>query len=152
MRIDVKRLTPTAKLPTIAYEGDLGYDLYADEDVYLSTGDTKIVRTGVAVEMYEAVIDGPIRQRYGAVLKDRSSMATKGIITSGGVIDAGYRGEILVPLTLLSSYVSRSMTIRRGDKIAQMIPILAKPHAAIYDVKELTESERGEKKHGSSGR
>ena len=157
MRIDVKRLTTTAKLPTIAYGGDLGYDLYADESVALHPGITAIVSTGIAIEMYDPWVDPwrdtPPRKyakTYGGLIRDRSSMAIRGIVISGGVIDAGYRGEILVTMTLLGA--QESTCIFAGEKIAQIIPILAEPRAAIYDVKDLTESERGEKRHGSSGR
>ena len=86
----VKLLDPRAKPPTVAHAGsDLGFDLYALEDVVLEPGVMTRVRTGVAVE-------GP--DGYGFVLGDRSSMAARGVTYAGGRIDAGYRGEILVCL------------------------------------------------------
>src|SRR6201996_9230750 len=86
----VKLLEPDAKAPTVAHPGsDLGFDLYALEDVVLEPGVMKRVRTGIAVE-------GP--EGYGFVLGDRSSMAARGVTYAGGRIDAGYRGEILVCL------------------------------------------------------
>src|ERR1700760_2777259 len=88
--IKVQLLHRDAKLPTVNYAGsDLGYDLYAIEDVTLEPGQPVRVRTGIAVE-------GPAGQ--GFILGDRSSMAAKGITYAGGRIDAGYRGEILVCL------------------------------------------------------
>ncbi len=86
----VKLLEPEAKAPTVAHPGsDLGFDLYALEDVLLEPGVMVRVRTGIAIE-------GP--EGYGFVLGDRSSMAARGVTYAGGRIDAGYRGEILVCL------------------------------------------------------
>ena len=77
-------------MPTVTYAGsDLGFDLYAIEDVWLSPGAPVKVRTGIAVE-------GP--PGCGFLLGDRSSMAARGVTYAGGRIDAGYRGEILVCL------------------------------------------------------
>jgi len=89
--IKVQLLHPDARVPTVNYAGsDLGFDLYAIEDVVLEPGVPVRVRTGIAVE-------GP--EGYGFVLGDRSSMAAKGVTYAGGRIDAGYRGEILVCLS-----------------------------------------------------
>src|SRR3984957_5478347 len=88
--IKVQLLHPDARVPTVNYAGsDLGFDLYAIEDVVLAPGVPVRVRTGIAVE-------GP--EGYGFVLGDRSSMAARGVAYAGGRIDAGYRGEILVCL------------------------------------------------------
>lgn len=146
-----KKLHPDAQAPTVAHPGeDLGYDLYCAEQATLHPGRVALVRTGIAIQFDPA---------HGALVRDRSSMATKGIKTSGGVIDAGYRGEIFVPMTLdmnppsnREDAQSATYVIQPGDKIAQMIPI--KP-LTIFGVEEkhvLTESARGEKRFGSSGR
>src|SRR5271170_6091586 len=88
--LKVKLLHPDAILPTVAHPGDdLGYDLYAIENVTLYPGKPVRVRTGIAVE-------GP--PGVGFILGDRSSMAAKGVTYAGGRIDAGYRGELLVCL------------------------------------------------------
>src|SRR6202008_648562 len=88
--VKVKLLHAEAHPPTVAHAGsDLGYDLYAIEDVVLPPGVPIKVRTGIAVE-------GP--PGWGFVLGDRSSMAARGVTYAGGRIDAGYRGEILVCL------------------------------------------------------
>jgi dUTP pyrophosphatase len=109
--IQVKRIDENAKLPTKAHAGDLGYDLYSIEDVSLQPLESKIIRTGIAVKL-------PIGM--GGIIKDRSSLAAKGIRTSGGVIDNGYMGEILI---IMTNYSAEDYWINRGDKIAQMVLI-----------------------------
>ena len=90
MKLKVKKLLPNAKLPTRAYQFDLGYDLYAAEDIDLQSGEFKLVRTGLCMEADDEMI--------GFITRDRSSMACKGIFSHAGVIDAGYRGEIKILL------------------------------------------------------
>ena len=88
--LKVKLLHPDARLPTVAHPGDdLGYDLYAIEDVTLYPG--KPVRCALALRWRGF-------QAIGFILGDRSSMAARGITYAGGRIDAGYRGELLVCL------------------------------------------------------
>ncbi len=94
----VKRLDEAARLPVVAHPGeDLGYDVFALEDIALAPRATVRARTGIAVEARDPKTDAPL----GLLVRDRSSMAARGIATTGGVIDAGYRGEILVLMTNL---------------------------------------------------
>jgi dUTP pyrophosphatase len=161
----VELLHPDARPPTVSFAGsDLGYDLYAIEDVVLEPGVPVKVRTGIAIE-------GP--SGCGFVLGDRSSMALKGITYAGGRIDAGYRGEILVCLinlnqpaisvsiertedgsvrdiALLRSDVS--VAIRKGDKIIQLSPFYSLTVSRIVVVDELSRSDRGSAGFGSTGR
>jgi dUTP pyrophosphatase len=163
--IKVQLLHPAARVPTVNYAGsDLGFDLYAVEDITLEPGVPTKVRTGIAVE-------GP--EGCGFVLGDRSSMAAKGVTYAGGRIDAGYRGEILVCLVNINQprYSLRlvrdaqgalthaeleqsdaAVAIRSGDKIAQMSPFQSMTHLEIAAVEALSESTRGAKGFGSSGR
>lgn len=163
--LKVKLLHPEAQAPTVAHAGsDLGFDLYSIEDVVLEPGVPVKVRTGIAVE-------GP--PGWGFVLGDRSSMAAKGVTYAGGRIDAGYRGEILVCLVNVnqSRYSVRStrdcsgsiidvslehtdvsVTIRRGDKIAQMSPFEAHTQLEVSVVEELSATTRGVNGFGSTGR
>jgi dUTP pyrophosphatase len=163
--LKVKLLHPEAQAPTVAHAGsDLGFDLYSIEDTILEPGIPVKVRTGIAVE-------GP--HGCGFMLGDRSSMAAKGVTYTGGRIDAGYRGEVLVCLVNVNqpSYSLRtvrdatgsitevlldrsdvSITIRKGDKIAQMSPFEARTNLEVAVVEELSESDRGGKGFGSSGR
>ena len=163
--VKVKLLHAEAHPPTVAHAGsDLGYDLYAIEDVVLPPGVPVKVRTGIAVE-------GP--PGWGFILGDRSSMAARGVTYAGGRIDAGYRGEILVCLLNINqpSYSLRvvrdaeggvadvalestdaSVRVRKGDKIAQMSPFEARTALPVEVVEELSSAERGGKGFGSTGR
>jgi dUTP pyrophosphatase len=161
----VRLLHPEAKAPTVTHPGsDLGFDLYAIEDVVPEPGVMTRVRTGIAVE-------GP--EGYGFVLGDRSSMAARGVTYAGGRIDAGYRGEIVVCLVnvnqpcyslreerdaegRLSSVLlhksDAAVRLSKGDKVVQMTPLRTATGWAITVVDELAESARGARGFGSSGR
>jgi dUTP pyrophosphatase len=155
MPLFVKKLDSRATLPTVAHPGeDLAYDLYAIEDMTVDFGVVTKVHTGIAVEHvhacnktapYEHVTDG-------LLIRDRSSMAAKGIFTHGGVIDAGYRGEIMVLLSRVNDF-PHHYEIKAGDKIAQMIPIPVLTGEGVLQIEEFTEeTSRQGKGFGSSGR
>lgn len=132
-----------AKPPVCAHPGfDLGYDLFAAEDVTLIGRLTTIVPTGIAVESLTG---------HGFLLCDRSSLAAKGLVISGGVIDAGYRGEINVVMTLLGGQRG-AYHIKAGDKIAQMIPVFPQTTGAVEIVEQLSVTERGSGGFGSTGK
>jgi dUTP pyrophosphatase len=140
--LSVKLLDGSAKLPTVAHPGeDIGYDLYADQDQTLVPGHVQRVHTGVAVA--GMVSGSPV----GFLVKDRSSMAAKGVFTHGGVIDSTYRGDIVVLMTTLIDIHE----IRSGDRIAQLVPtpVLTGP---VTESTELTSGARGIQGFGSSGR
>src|SRR3954447_14159837 len=110
-----KLLRPDAKAPTIAHPGeDLGYDLYSAETVVLAPRGHAVVPTGMSIELTAS--DGT---PMGALVRDRSSMASRRIITTAGVIDAGYRGEIKI---LMENLGETEQTIHAGDKIANLLP------------------------------
>ncbi len=138
MKLRFVKLHPMAKPPTKAYEGDLGYDLFSIEDVVLEPLKPKAIRTGIAVELPDG---------WGAFVKDRSSMALKGVHTLGGVIDNGYRGEIRVIMISLSD----EFRINSGDKIAQLVPVPL-VNWEVEEVEELAETERNRRGFGSSGK
>jgi len=141
----VKKLHSEAKLPTRAYEGDLGFDLYALEDMELPAVSEDggipvvLIRTGIAVEFPPG---------WGGFIKDRSSVAVKKKLhVIAGVIDNGYRGEIKVAIVNLSG---RPQKVEKGERIAQLVPVILYP----YDIQEadvLSETQRGEGGFGSSG-
>lgn len=141
----VKRLETGARLPVVAHPGeDLGYDVFALESTTLSPRTTVKVRTGIAVEARNPATGLGL----GLLVRDRSSMAARGIATTGGVIDAGYRGEILVLMTNLGN---EAIKINAGDKIAQMIPIDVLT-GTVEGVERLEDSARAAKGFGSSGK
>ena len=141
----VKLLEQGARLPVVAHPGeDLGYDLFAIEGAVLEPRVTVRVRTGIAVEARHPRTGAPL----GLLVRDRSSMAARGIATTAGVIDAGYRGEILVLMTNLGD---ASVEVKAGEKIAQMIPVPVLT-GDVVGVDDLEDSARAGKGFGSSGR
>jgi dUTP pyrophosphatase len=143
--LKVKKLDEGARLPVVAHPGeDLGYDLFALEGTRLGARETVRVRTGIAVEAREPATGAAL----GLLVRDRSSMAARGVATTGGVIDAGYRGEILVLMTNLGDGV---VEIAAGEKIAQMIPVPVLT-GLVQEVESLEGSARAGKGFGSSGR
>jgi dUTP pyrophosphatase len=129
----------------VAHPGeDLGYDLFALEGVTLEPRATVKLRTGIAVEARDPQTGAPL----GLLVRDRSSMAARGLATTGGVIDSGYRGEILVLMTNLGE---AAVEVKAGEKIAQMVPVPVLT-GAVEVVESLQESVRAEKGFGSSGR
>jgi dUTP pyrophosphatase len=142
--LSVKLLSPSAKAPTVAHPGeDLGYDIYSAETVTLEGRSHAIVSTGIAIEC-----TSPNGDLMGALLRDKSSMAARRLVLTGGVIDAGYRGEIKVLMENLSDLKA---TVRAGDKIANLIPYPVLT-AEVRVVDDLNESSRKAGGFGSSGR
>ena len=141
----VKLLEPGAKAPVVAHPGeDLGYDVFALDAARLEPRTTVRLRTGIAVEARHPETDAPL----GLLVRDRSSMAARGLACTGGVIDAGYRGEILILITNLGV---EPVELKAGEKIAQMIPVPVLT-GQVVAVESLEESLRAEKGFGSSGR
>jgi dUTP pyrophosphatase len=138
----VRRLDPAARLPTRAYGGDAGLDLYALEAAELGPGERGSVRTGIAVEI-------PAGQA-GLVLPRSGLAARHGIalVNAPGLIDAGYRGEVRV--LLLNTDRSASFTVAQGERVAQLVLVRVET-PQVDEVQELALSERGPAGFGSSG-
>jgi dUTP pyrophosphatase len=138
--IQIKRLDHEATIPTQAKESDAGYDLCAIESYTIGAGEREFFRTGIAIAIPEG---------YVGYIKPRSGLASRyGIDVLGGVLDAGYRGEIGVILQNTDSHHSYSVTA--GDRIAQLV---IQPVASVrfIEVIELPESERASGGFGSTG-
>jgi dUTP pyrophosphatase len=136
--LKVKRLSLDAILPTVAHPGeDIGYDLYSAEELTIPAHGAAAVHTGIAIEFVPAA---------GGIVKTRSGLAKKRLLCNAGVIDAGYRGEIIV---LMENLGEEASTIRKGDKIAQLLehPFLA----GEVTESELSEAARGARGFGSIG-
>lgn len=141
--LQVKKLYPNAKLPTVAHPGeDLGYDLYSLHDAWVIKDQITLIHTGISCIAYNTFMEP-----FGLLIKERSSMALKGVFTEAGVVDAGYRGEIRV---IMSTSNMTPYHVTAGDKIAQMIPLPILT-GMVEEVDELPESSRGIKGFGSSG-
>ncbi len=142
--LKVKLLVPAAQPPTVAHPGeDLGYDVYAAADITIPGRNHAIVSTGIAIE----VTDDSGRP-MGALLRDKSSMAARRVVLTGGVIDAGYRGEIRV---LVENMGDWPVTIHAGEKIANLIPYPVLT-GEVQVVEELADSKRKAGGFGSTGR
>ncbi len=136
--LKINRLVEDAILPTRAHPDDAGLDLYSLEDVFLPPQSGKAVRTGIALCLPEGHV---------GLIADRSSLAKKGIKTAGGVIDAGYRGEIQIVFWNLST---QEVSLRKGDRVAQLLIIPVRT-PKVQEVPSLDETQRGQKGFGSSG-
>jgi dUTP pyrophosphatase len=138
----IARLHERAILPTRAYPGDAGLDLYALEPARLEPGERASIRTGIAVEIPPG--------QAGLVLP-RSGLATKAgiaLVNAPGLIDSGYRGEIRV--LLLNTDRATAFMVDAGDRIAQLVLVgIQTPTPVEVPVLEITE--RGAGGFGSSG-
>lgn len=138
-----------ATTPSVGHVGDLGFDLYAADYVMLVPGDVTPVPTGLAVQL---TLNNLAHTPMGFILKDRSSMAARGVTVSGGVIDSGYRGEIIVLMTYVVATPKDGLrfTIRKGDKIAQAVPVLPNTNHEFLLVHDFEETSRGTAGFGST--
>ena len=137
--MDLQQLDFDLPVPRYAHPGDAGIDLYAAHDA-LVTGETVLIPTGVAV----AVPDGHV-----GLVCPRSGLSTFGVTVANapGVVDSGYRGELMVRLTTTST----PYQVKRGDRIAQLVIVpVARPTITI--VNTLDDTERGTNGFGSTGR
>jgi dUTP diphosphatase len=137
-----RRLDPDAILPKRAHLGDAGFDLRSIEDLEVGPGERAMVRTGLAV----AIPGG-----HAGLVLPRSGLASKHGLTlanAPGLIDAGYRGELICSVVNLDR--GESVKIARGDRIAQLV-IVAVPGFGPLWVDELPPSSRGEGGFGPTG-
>lgn len=109
------------------------------EDVVLAPNDVRQVPTGIALQLPKG---------FGALVHDRSGLATSGITTLGGVIDSGYRGEIRV---IMANVGHQSVEIKEGDRVCQM-RLVKLLQAQFIETDELADTQRGRKGFGSTGR
>jgi len=151
MKIKFKKLCPDAVVPKYATPGASGFDLVAVEDVTLFPGETKLVKTGLAVDVgpgYEM----QVRPRSGLSLKTALRVAN-----SPGTIDSDYRGEVCVIMSNSSSttavgmgFEPNTIYILKGDRIAQGV-ICPVVQADIEVVDDLDDTARGAGGFGSTG-
>ena len=140
----IKKLRDNAQMPTYGSEYAAGADMYAalDEAVTIEPGETKFIPTGLAFEIPEG---------YAGFVHARSGLASKrGLAPANkvGVIDADYRGEVMVAL---HNHGKEPQTVEAGERVAQMI---IAPFVAVNYVfsDELDDTLRGEGGFGSTGR
>lgn len=145
MELKIKLLSPNATLPRYATAGAAAMDLTAciDNPITIAPRQLVSIPTGIAIALPGA--------DYVALIFARSGLGVKhGISLSNGVgvIDSDYRGEIRVGLTNLSD---REYTVQPGDRIAQLA-VMPVTQAAVVQVDELDETDRGTGGFGSTGK
>ena len=143
IEIELKRLPHGEGLPAPAYatSGAAGLDIVAAEDLTLMPGQRHAVPTGFAIA---------IPHGYEVQVRPRSGLALKHGVTclnTPGTIDEDYRGEVKV---ILANLGSESFEVRRGERIAQLIPAPVQ-RASFREVGELSETSRGGGGFGSTG-
>lgn len=136
------RLEPGVPLPHRAHADDAGLDLTSSEDLEIPPGGRALVDTGTAVALPTGTV-GLVCPRSG--LASRHGIT---VLNGPGIVDAGYRGPIRVPLH--NTDLDRPFALRRGDRIAQLVivPFLA---PALEQVDELDDTDRASAGFGSSG-
>jgi dUTP pyrophosphatase len=136
------RLDDGTPLPGRAHPGDAGLDLRSSVDVEVGPGERAMVPTGVAVAIPEG---------YAGLVLPRSGLASRHGLTmanSPGLIDAGYRGEVICAVVNLDPHEAVEISV--GDRIAQLV-VVALPEVRPSFVEELPPSPRGEGGFGSTG-
>jgi dUTP pyrophosphatase len=148
MIVKIKKLNEFAELPAYSKHGDAGMDLTCTE-VYLDSSGCYVYKTGLAIE----IPDG-----FMGLVFPRSSNAKKSLVltNSVGVIDSGYRGEIMLKFKPNYQYFLQSDELKneqiylKGERVGQLI-ILPYPTIEWEVVDELSNSDRGDGSYGSTG-
>ena len=141
VQLPIQKLRPDAVVPERAYSGDAWLDLSACERVELAPGARALVPTGLAVAIPEG---------HAGYVQPRSGLASKhgiSIVNTPGLVDSGYRGELLV--NLVNTDRHETFVVEPGMRIAQLV-ILELPEVELIEVDELPASERGVRGFGSS--
>lgn len=141
MKLKVKKLANDIKgITKPAIDGDAGYDLYAAHDCVIKAKSSASIKTGIALELPKG---------YWLEIMPKSGLATKfDIAVHNGVIDNGYRGEIIVHVY---NHSNNDYQFSKNDKVAQAII----RELVVFDIdetSELSSSDRGEKGFGSTGK
>ena len=132
--MEIVLMNDDAIIPTRASKESAGLDSYSSIDIDIEVGSIKKTNTGICISVP--------KNSYGSI-RDKSSLASKGLLTLGGVIDSDYTGEIIVIMTSLTDTIK----IKKGQKIAQLI-VSNIAYPEIKKVEFLKETERNNKGFG----
>jgi dUTP pyrophosphatase len=142
VELKIKMLDAGLAVPRYQHQGDAGLDLASRVDLTLQPGERSMVPTGIAVA---------IPRGYAGFVLPRSGLASRhgiSLVNSPGLIDAGYRGEVIVVMINTDSH--EPFQIKRGDRIAQLV-LQRVSEATTVQVEELDETSRGSSGFGSTG-
>lgn len=142
VQVLLTHLDPDLALPAYVHPGDAGADLCSAVDVVLGPGERALVGTGVAIALPPG---------HAAFVHPRSGLAANHgvtVVNSPGTVDEGYRGEVKV--CLVNTDRQRAYTVRRGDRIAQLV-VQRVERAQFVVVAQLPETARGSGGYGSTG-
>jgi dUTP pyrophosphatase len=141
LTLKVKRISAVSRLPSAARPGDAGLDLFSIDTVALEPGRSRLIRTGIAIELPEGT-EAQIRPRSGLALEHQVT-----VLNAPGTVDQGYRGEIGV---ILINHGAKVFEVVTGMRIAQLVvkPVL---DVTVAEVAEITPTERGGMGFGSTG-
>lgn len=148
MEVKIKRLVEDAVIPAYAHDTDAGLDLVATSYEYKDDIHCHVYGTGLAVEIPEGYV--------GLLFPRSSNRKTESYLTNHvGVVDSGYRGEIMLSFKTRDYKEVAIQQLYKpyevGDKVAQLI-IMPYPKIKFIEVDELSNSDRGENGHGSTGK
>lgn len=143
VKLKVKRITDTAKIPTYAHNGDACFDIYSDG----------ILDIGTSWQVHATGLKFDIPNGYAMMIYSRSGMGFKDntrLANCVGVVDSGYVGEVMVKLTR-DDGCTQAPEYKQGDRIAQamLIPV---PVVEFEEVDDVEDTERGDGGFGSSGK
>ena len=143
----VKKLNKEAIMPEKSHPTDAGYDICSIEDITVPATGRIVISTGIALDIPTSPT--PIPMEIYVRVAPRSGMAIKhGIDVFAGVVDLGYKGEVKV---CLYNSTTKDYEVKKGDRIAQLIPTLIPRFGPLEEVTDLEESDRGDKGFGSTG-
>jgi len=142
MRVNIMRVDKELPLPSYAHDGDAGVDLYSSEDYVLKPGETKLISSGIKIE---------VPKEYEAQIRPRSGLALKNSVTvlnTPGTIDHQYRGIVGI---ILINHGKNDFQIKKGERIAQMV--FNKIESVDFqELEELSDTKRGDGGFGSTGK
>lgn len=141
LEVKIKRVHPDAKIPLQANPGDAGMDLYSIEEAEIPSGEARLIKTGLQIELPTGT-EAQVRPRSGLALKNSVT-----VLNSPGTIDEGYRGEIGV---ILINHGKETFVVEKSMRIAQMV-IQMVPSIQLIEAEQLSESVRGASGFGASG-
>jgi dUTP pyrophosphatase len=140
--VEIKRLSPEARIPSYKHAGDSGADLYAVDECLLAPLERRAIGTGLAAAVPPG-FELQVRPRSGLALDHGLT-----VLNTPGTVDSSYRGEIKVILVNLGN---EPYQVRKGERIAQLVvaPVI---QGEFREVPVLSETERGAGGFGSTGK